>query len=121
MPIPKVENEELVIVKLIDGNFAIGKYVEYATDHSTDHFVQDAYVLIMQQFPNGEVRVAIADFMAPFIQDGSGTVFGERDWIGVPYPMPKNIQADYMHKKTGIMMANSIPGQQNPLFGSGAR
>jgi hypothetical protein len=108
MPIPKVESEELVIVKLLDGTFAIGRYVEYTTDGVAEHFVQDAYVLMMQQFPSGEIRVAIADFMAPFIQDGSGTLFGERDWIGFPYPLPKNLVSDYTHKKTGIVLANNI-------------
>jgi hypothetical protein len=103
MALKTVEPNDLVLAKLIDGTFIVGKYIEYGEEKL--RFIQDAYLLMLQQLGNGEVRVGIADFYSPFIQDGAGTILSERDWIGTPQPMPATLIGDYTQKKTGIRIA----------------
>jgi hypothetical protein len=110
---PVIKHEDYVLAKLVDGNFVVGRYIEHGPEKL--RFIQNAYLLIMQQTPDGGIRVAIADFFAPFIQDGAGAVFSERDWIGMPQPMPDALIGDYTQKKTGIRLATSMPG--SPIVG----
>jgi hypothetical protein len=101
----KTEHNDLVIIKLVDGNFAIGIFavIEEAA------FVTDAYSLIMRHTPSGEVAVAITDFMAPFINDGQGVTFSQYDWFGPAMPMPESLKSDYIQRKTGIRLATQMP------------
>jgi hypothetical protein len=105
--VTEVKNDDLAMIKLVDGSFAIGKctLIERSEEEGggADIFVVDAYTLMLKRAPNGEVGVAIADFMAPFIQNTEGAIFAEKDWIGLPHPMPVELQADYLRKKTGIV------------------
>jgi hypothetical protein len=113
-----MQNGDLTIVKLNDGTFAIGKYAsnDSIIEEVNDERIEEAYILILSGTPTGEVRVMIADFMAPFIQDKQGTTFRSKDWIGQPFAMPIEIQQDYMRRRTGIVITNQMPNGSNIIL-----
>jgi hypothetical protein len=104
-----MKNGDLVIVKLVDGSFAIGEYESTSMCMSVKEFIKNSYLVVLRQLPNGEVSAGILDFMAPFIQDRLGVILTQKDWIGEPKAMPEEFVSEYIQRKTGIFVAKSLP------------
>jgi hypothetical protein len=95
-----------VLAKLVDGTFVIGTKGEDS--------ITDCYTLMLRQGPDGNVGVAITDFHAPFIQDGKGIAISYKDILGPLSVMPESLQSEYLSRKTGIVLATSMP-TNNPM------
>ena len=107
---------DFVLVKLKDGTFAVGTFGLTSDDCMARQFIHSAYILIMRQNSDGNIGVVIADFMAPFIQNGEGTTFYEKDWIGEVFPMPETLQKEYLQRKTGLVIASAIPNNGTKIL-----
>jgi hypothetical protein len=102
--------DEVVIAKLVSGEFIVGtlRFDEITKKEYFDH----CYGLSLRQIDNmGNVSPIIHDYMAPFSNDGKGVSIEEYQVISYIIA-PKEISDGYIHKKTGIMPATSMPNSK---------